>query len=62
VINPTATILSACMMLDYLGFEVSAKQIKEALVAVYAAGVSLTQDQGGTASTTDFCDALVKKL
>ena len=62
VINPTATILSACMMLDYLRFEVSAKQIKEALVAVYAAGVSLTQDQGGTASTTDFCDALVKKL
>ena len=58
IINPTATILSACMMLDYLGFDREGKKLKNALASIYEAGVLLTRDQGGKATTTQFCDAL----
>ena len=58
VINPTATILSACMMLEYLGFEEAAIKLKNALADIYAAGDLLTRDQGGNATTTEFCDAI----
>ena len=58
IINPTATILSACMMLDYLGFDQEGKKLKNALASIYEAGVLLTRDQGGKATTTQFCDAL----
>ena len=62
VINPTATILSACMMLEYLDLEVPAKTLKDALAMIYEEGTFLTRDQGGTASTTQFCDALKNHL
>ena len=58
IINPTATILSACMMLEYLGFEEAAIKLKNALTDIYAAGDLLTRDQGGNATTTEFCDAI----
>ena len=58
IINPTATILSACMMLEYLGFEEAAIKLKNALADIYAAGDLLTRDQGGSATTTEFCDAI----
>ena len=58
IINPTATILSACMMLEYLGFEEAAIKLKNALADIYAAGDLLTRDQGGNATTTEFCDAI----
>ena len=62
IINPTATILSVTMMLDYLGFETWARRIEDAVARVYAAGETLTPDQGGTARTGDFCDAVAKAL
>ena len=58
IINPTATILSACMMLEYLGFEEAAIRLKNGLAGIYAAGNLLTRDQGGNATTTEFCDAI----
>ena len=58
IINPTATILSACMMLEYLGFEEAAIKLKNSLADIYAAGDLLTRDQGGNATTTEFCDAI----
>jgi len=62
VINPTATILSAAMMLDHLGFDAAARRLDAAVARVYAAGASLTPDQGGTATTTAFCEAVAEHL
>ncbi len=62
IINPTATLLSACMMLKYLDFEDAATHLQEAIASVYAEGKRLTPDQGGTASTLDFCAATAERL
>jgi isocitrate/isopropylmalate dehydrogenase len=62
IINPTATILSATMMLEHLGFPDAARRLEDAVARVYAAGRTLTPDQGGRASTTEFCDAVAGEL
>jgi isocitrate/isopropylmalate dehydrogenase len=62
IINPTATILSAKMMLGYLGFPQAAARLAAAVETVYAQGKALTPDQGGRATTTAFCEAVAKKL
>ena len=62
IINPTATLLSAAMMLDYVGFQDAGSAIVRAIDAVYAEGKVLTPDQGGNASTEQFCDAVAAAL
>jgi isocitrate/isopropylmalate dehydrogenase len=62
IINPTASILSAAMMLDYLGLETEAKRLEEAVRKVYAEGRALTVDQGGKAKTKEFASALIDQL
>ncbi|MDH5673351.1 MAG: isocitrate/isopropylmalate family dehydrogenase [Myxococcales bacterium] len=62
IINPSATILSGAMLLQYLGFEPAAERLRRALEAVYAAGRVSTPDQGGSASTVEFCRAIADKL
>jgi isocitrate/isopropylmalate dehydrogenase len=57
-INPTGTLLSAVMMLEWLGLGDSAARLDRAITAVYAAGDHLTLDQGGTATTTEFASAV----
>jgi isocitrate/isopropylmalate dehydrogenase len=62
IINPTATLLSAAMMLDYLGFQDEAGRIENAVTGVYGEGRYLTPDQGGRSSTTDFVNAVADRL
>ena len=62
IINPTAMLLSTCMMLEYLGFEAEASRLEGAIYKVYQAGKYLTRDQGGTASTTQFYEAVKANL
>ena len=62
VINPTATILSAVLLLRHLGFSDAARRLEAAVDAAYAAGDRLTPDQGGTAATEDFVDAVRARL
>lgn len=62
IINPTATILTAAMMLDYLGFTAAARRLENAIDRTYEAGDVLTRDQGGTASTAAFCEAVARYL
>jgi isocitrate/isopropylmalate dehydrogenase len=62
VINPTATLLSACMMLEYLDFPDAAQRIRQAVTNVYAEGKTLTPDQGGRSSTTEFCEAVRARI
>lgn len=60
--NPTALLLSACMMLDYIEEKDSSQKIKNALYKVLEEGSVLTQDLGGSASTTEFRDEIIKNL
>jgi 3-isopropylmalate dehydrogenase len=62
IINPTATILSGTLMLEYLGFTQAARRLAAAIDRVYAEGQYLTPDQGGNASTTDFCETVARCL
>ena len=62
IINPTATILSATMMLDYLGLDDAARRLESGLARVYADGTALTPDQGGSSTTTEFMNALARAL
>ena len=58
VINPTATLLSAVMMLRHLGYQEAAQRLDTAITSTYAAGAVLTPDQGGNSGTEDFMQAL----
>lgn len=67
--NPMAMILSAAMMLEWLGqrHDVSAlcddgARVRQAVETVVAHGDVLTGDLGGHASTTDVADAVKKVL
>ena len=46
------------MMLEYLGFSDAGKAVTAAVARVYAEGKTLTPDQGGTARTVEFCEAV----
>jgi len=61
-INPTAMILSGAMMLEHLGFADAARALDAAVTRVYAERRVLTPDQGGTASTRVFCEAVAAQL
>lgn len=60
--NPTALLLSSCMMLDDLGQKEKADKIRKALDQVFEEGNKLTQDLGGRASTQEFVEEIKKKL
>jgi isocitrate dehydrogenase (NAD+) len=60
--NPTALTLSAVMLLIHLGEAEAANRLQNAVEAVYREGKHLTGDVGGTASTMEFADAVVKAI
>jgi isocitrate/isopropylmalate dehydrogenase len=62
IINPTATMLSATMMLRHLGLDRPADRLDDAITDVYAEGGPLTRDQGGRAGTEQFADAIISAL
>ena len=62
IINPTATVLSAAMMLEHLGFADAARRLERAVEETYAAADRLTPDQGGSATTEEFARAVGSRL
>jgi len=60
--NPTALLLSAVMMLEYLNLNAYAKKIHNALLSVFKKGKILTVDLGGKATTTQFQNAIIAAL
>jgi isocitrate dehydrogenase (NAD+) len=60
-VNPTAILLSSVMMLRYLKLPNFADRMEHALFATLAAGTR-THDAGGTASTTEFVDAICSRV
>jgi len=62
VANPIATILSASMMLDWLGEENGARAIEDAVMNVLTEGRTLTPDLGGMARTKEVAETIMKQL
>jgi isocitrate dehydrogenase (NAD+) len=62
IANPTALMQSARLMLAHLGERDAAVRLQRAIEAVYQERTHLTGDVGGTASTTQFTDAVISKL
>jgi isocitrate/isopropylmalate dehydrogenase len=61
-INPTATLLSAVMMLEWLGLAQAANRLDRAISDVYAEGRTLTVDQGGAATSSEFAEAVLARM
>lgn len=62
IANPTALLLSACLMLDHLGEEEVAGRIRGAVERTLREGAVLTPDVGGDAGTAEFVDAVIDRL
>ncbi|MBI4475289.1 MAG: NAD-dependent isocitrate dehydrogenase, partial [Acidobacteria bacterium] len=60
--NPTALLLSAIMMLNHIGEGAAASRIEAALNKTLQERKTITRDLGGTASTSEFTDAIVAAL
>ena len=59
--NPTAMLMSAIEMLNYIGENEAATNIKLALFETLNAGIK-TADIGGSATTTEFTQAIINRL
>jgi isocitrate dehydrogenase (NAD+) len=62
IANPTALALSAAMMLRHLMEISAARSIDKALQHVYREGKHTTRDVGGTATTTEFTQAVIAAM
>src|SRR6185369_1980797 len=60
--NPTALLMSAIMMLRHIGERQAAGRIEAALNKVLQKHERVTRDLGGTASTSEFTDAIIAAL
>ena len=60
--NPTAMLLASAKLLDHVGLEDHAHQLKAAVNKVLADRKVRTRDLGGFASTTQFTSAVVDNL
>jgi len=60
--NPSAMILSAVLMLDYIEEHEAARSIENALIKVLSEGKVVTQDLGGNASTMEMAREVRNKI
>jgi len=60
--NPSAMILSAVMMMDYLGEADEARKLEVALQEVLSQGKVLTPDLGGSSKTMEMAEEIRSKL
>ncbi|MCL2688070.1 MAG: isocitrate/isopropylmalate family dehydrogenase [Methanobrevibacter sp.] len=60
--NPTAMILSAIMMLEYLGEKEMAIKLDKAILKVLSDGETVTADLGGNATTTEMAEAIKNEI
>lgn len=56
--NPTALLLSSCMMLRHLGMLEEAKMIEDIILKTISRGTTKTMDLGGNATTSQFTKAI----
>ncbi len=61
-VNPTATILSAAWMLEYIGEKSAGKAVFDATMRVVSAGKQVTYDMGGRSGTRAMAEAVARSL
>jgi homoisocitrate dehydrogenase len=62
IANPLASIRSAAMMLQALGYTQGASRLDDAVDAVIREGSVATPDLGGKSTTQEVVDAVLKRL
>ncbi len=64
IANPSALILAGAMMLDYIGEEVAANKIRNAVAKVFREGKKVTRDinPNSFVSTTEITDAIIEAM
>ena len=62
IANPISMILSAKMMLEYLGEKEAGSIIENAITKVLSEGKVLTKDLGGNATTDEITNEIIKKI
>ena len=62
IANPVATILSAAMMLEWLGVPAGAEAIRAAVRAVFSDRELRTRDMGGALRTNEMTDTIIAAL
>jgi isocitrate dehydrogenase (NAD+) len=60
--NPTALMLSAAMMLDWLKQDEAAVRLRRGVHAALKAPATRTRDLGGQATTAEFTDAVIRAM
>jgi 3-isopropylmalate dehydrogenase len=61
IANPAATMLSAALMCDHLGYEDAGSRLRDAVESVLESGPH-TPDLGGQASTDEFTERVIEEL
>lgn len=61
IANPSATILSAAMLLEFLGYDEDARAVRRAVESVLESGPR-TADLGGDATTSDVTAAIIERM
>ena len=62
IANPTAQVLSACMMLTHLGEAAAAEDLRAALLRALADPAGRTADIGGKATTIEVLERIEKEF
>ncbi len=62
VSNPLATILAGAMMLDHLGETQAAPKVESSVTELLADGATLTPDLGGSATTAEVAEAVIRRI
>ncbi|MGH7590118.1 MAG: isocitrate/isopropylmalate family dehydrogenase, partial [Gemmatimonadales bacterium] len=62
IANPSAQMLAAAMLLDHIGEVPRGDRLRSAIKQVIVDDKVRTRDLGGTASTTEFGDAVARRM
>lgn len=62
IANPSALLFSGVLMLRHLGEEDAANRIMNSITKVFREGTHVTRDLGGTATTEEFADEVIRHL
>lgn len=62
VANPTAVMLSSALLLEHLNELEAGRRLRSAIEGVYAEGKHITRDLGGTATTHEFMEAVLRQI
>ncbi len=62
IANPIALILSAALLLDYIGEKAAGDRVRHAVTAVLKEGKHMPKDLGGSASTSEVAEAIATRV